>query len=106
LIDEFQWDAPAEFHLSVPTALLLALVFMTSLTGLIALAARGSRRAYLGLAVAGFLIALADLAKHGPEMMAQKPWRTGAVSVFLSLGLTLSGLVTGWLALVARGKQR
>lgn len=104
LIDGFLWDAPAEFHLSVPASLLLAFVFMAALTGLIALAARGSRRAYVGLAVIGFLIALADLAKHGPEMMAQMPWRSGAISVVLSLGVTLSGLLTGWLAWVARGK--
>lgn len=105
LIDEFLWGAPAEFRLSVPAALLLALVFMAALTGLIALAAKGSPKAYLGLAVIGFLIALADLAKHGPEMMAERPWRSGAISVLLSLGLTLSGLATGFLSVAERRRQ-
>jgi hypothetical protein len=105
LIDEFLWGAPAEFHLSVPLTLLLAFVFMAALTGLIALAARGSSRAYSGLAVAGFLIALADVAKHGAEILTQNPWRSGAISVLLALGVTSCGVATGWLALVARRKQ-
>ena len=102
LIDEFQWGAPAEFHLSVTAAQFLAFVFMAALTGLITFAARGSSRGYLGLAVIGFVIALADSLKHGPEILAPGPWRSGTTSEFLALGLTLSGIATACMSMAAR----
>jgi hypothetical protein len=94
LIDEFLWGAPAEFHLSIEGALILALIFITSLVGLVALAGRGRRGGYLGLAIIGTLIGLADLLKHVPEILRQGPWRSGVLSEFLVLGLTLSALFT------------
>jgi hypothetical protein len=94
LIDEFLWDAPAEFHLSTEFTLLLALAFMTSLAGLLASAAAGSGVAFGGLALIGLLIALADTLKHVVEIIQDGPWRYGTVSEFLALGLTLSALLT------------
>jgi hypothetical protein len=94
LIDEFVWGAPAEFHLAEDITELLALAYMTALVGLIAAAARASRAGFLGLAITGGLIGVADLLKHGMEIAAPGPWRFGAVSVGLALGLTLSALAT------------
>jgi len=102
LIDEFQWGAPAEFHLSVPVAQFLAFVFMAALAGLIAFAARGSHTGYFGLALTGFVIALADSLRHGPEILAPGPWRSGTTSEFLALGLTLSGIATACMSMAAR----
>jgi len=101
LIDEFVWGAPAEFHLSVEAAEGLALVYMLALLGLTVAAARGSRTGLAGLATAGFLIALADVLKHAPEMVQPGPWRSGLVSEGLALGLTLSALLTGVTAIAA-----
>jgi hypothetical protein len=94
LIDEFVWGAPAEFHLAEAVTELLALVYMTALVGLIAAAARASRAGFMGLAIAGVLIGAADILKHGIVIAATGPWRFGAVSVGLVLGLTLSALAT------------
>ena len=98
LIDEFLHGAPAEFHLSEPATEILSLIFVGALTGLVVLAARGSRSSHLGLAVIGWLIAAADLVKHVPEMAQAGTWRSGLVSEFLAVGLTLSAALTGALA--------
>jgi hypothetical protein len=102
LIDDFLYGVPAEFHLSNTTSQVLGLAFFVALTGLIALAARGSRQSYLGLVVIGLLLAAADTTKHVPEMLAPGPYRSGW-SVVFSLGLIVSGLAT---AAVSYGARR
>lgn len=93
LIDEFLWRTPMEFHLLEPTTELLALGYMLVVVGLLALAARGRRGGFLGLAIAGGIIVAADVVKHGPEVLARGPWRSLAVSEALALGLTLNSLL-------------
>jgi hypothetical protein len=109
LIEEFLWGAPQEFHLSVEFTLMLSLVFITSLAGLIALAAAGSSSALGGLALAGLLITAADSFKHLGEILQAGPWRFGFASEFLALGLTLSALLTAatsaWAWLGARSRR-
>ena len=85
LIDEFVWGAPQEFHLSVESTLVLALLFVIALTG---------------LGLIGALIAVADMAKHGPEILQAGVWRSGAVSAFLAVGLTLSAALSAILAFI------
>jgi hypothetical protein len=92
LIDDFVAHVPADFHLSVPTTELLALIFMLALVGLIVLASRGSRRAHAGLAIVGLLIVAAQLVKSVPEILAPGPWRSGVVSDVLVIGLIASAL--------------
>ena len=94
LIDDFLYDVPLEFHLSVPITLLLALAYMAALVGLVAAAAGGSRTGYLGLAIAGLLIALAQLLKSAPEMLEPGPWHSGSASEFAAIGLGLSAAGT------------
>ena len=94
LIDEFVWGAPEEFHLSVETTLVLALLFVTALAGLLVGAARGRRTSIFGLGLIGALITVADVAKHAMDIAAPGPWRSGAVSVFLAAGLTVSAALT------------
>jgi hypothetical protein len=98
LIDEFLWGAPQEFHLAVGTTLLLALVFVTALAGLLVGAAMRRPTSTFGLGLIGALIVLADVSKHGVEIAAPGPWRSGPLSVFLAAGLTLSAGLTGVLA--------
>jgi len=93
LIDDFLAGVPAEFNLSEPVTLLLALAYMFALTGLIAAAAHGSQPGYTGLITAGVLITAAQFAKSVPEILQPGPWRAGPISVFLVVGLALSGVV-------------
>ena len=94
LVDDFLSEVPLEFHLSVGATMLLALAFMTALVGLVAAASARSPLGYLGLAVAGVLITLAQLLKSFPEMSAQGPWHLGLPSELLALGLAVSAGLT------------
>jgi hypothetical protein len=94
LIDDFLFDVPLEFHLSVPFTLLLALAYMAALVGLVAAAASRSPTGYLGLAIAGVLIALAQLLKSAPEMLQPGPWHAGLASELAAIGLGTSAAVT------------
>ncbi len=106
LIDDFLYGVPAEFNLSNPPTQLLALGFFVALTGLIALAARGTRASYQGLITIGLLLALADTLKHIPEIVGSVSYRSGAASIFFAIGLIVSGMVTAavaWFALRQHG---
>ncbi|MGB2896834.1 MAG: hypothetical protein WBB65_11800 [Anaerolineales bacterium] len=106
LIDDFLCGVPAEFNLANPPTQFLALAFFVALTGLIALAARGTRASYQGLITIGLLLALADTLKHIPEIVGSTSYRSGTASIVFSLGLIVSGLVTAlvaWLALRRQG---
>ena len=106
LIDDFLFGVPAEFNLSNPPTQFLALAFFVALTGLVALAARGTRASYQGLITIGLLLALADTLKHVPEIIGSVTFRSGAASIIFSVGLIVSGLVmaaVAWLALRHQG---
>lgn len=102
LIDDFLFGVPAEFNLSNPPTQFLAFAFFVALTGLIALAARGTRASYKGLITIGLLLALADTLYHVPEIVGSTSFRSGTASVVFAIGLIISGLVmaaVAWLAL-------
>jgi len=94
LIDDFLAEVPREFHLSEDFTQLLALAYMIALVGLVAAASAQRRMGHLGLAIAGFLIALAQLAKSVPEMLLPGPWRAGLSSELIATGLAISALFT------------
>ncbi|TET36493.1 MAG: hypothetical protein E3J69_03515 [Anaerolineales bacterium] len=102
LIDDFLHGVPAEFNLSNPPTQLLAFAFFIALTGLVALAARGTRASYQGLITIGLLLALADTLYHVPEIVGAVTFRSGAASIFFAIGLIVSGLAmaaVAWFAL-------
>ena len=101
LIDDFLYDVPLEFHLSVPMTLLLALAYMAALVGLVAAAAGGARTGYLGLVIAGLLIALAQLLKSAPEILEPGPWHSGSASELAAMGLGLSAAATTFFSFLA-----
>ena len=105
LIDDFLFGVPAEFNLSHPPTQFLAFAFFVALTGLIALAARGTRASYQGLITIGLLLALADTLKHLPEIIGSVTFRSGAASIFFSVGLIISGLVMAAVAELALRHQ-
>ncbi len=94
LIDDFLAEVPREFHLSVDFTLLLSLAYMVALVGLIAAASARRRTGHLGLALAGLLIALAQILKSIPEMMLPGPWRAGPASEWIAISLAVSAFVT------------
>ena len=107
LIDDFLYGVPAEFNLSNPPTQFLALAFFVALTGLIALAARGTRASYQVLITIGLLLALADTLKHIPEIIGSMRYRSGTASIVFSIGLIVSGLATtsvAWFALRHHGR--
>jgi hypothetical protein len=106
LIDEFLWGAPQEFHLSVEATLVLALVFVTALAGLLVGAALRRPTSLFGLGLIGTLIAVADISRHGMQIAAPGPWRSGAVSLFLAAGLTLSAGLTAVLGFLTWNSLR
>ena len=108
LIDDFLFGVPAEFNLSNQAAQVLGLAFFAALTGLAALAGRGSRRSYVGFMVIGTLLAVADVLKHVPEMLRAGPWRAGLASEVFSIGLIVSGLTVALVSYLAwrQGRQR
>jgi len=94
LIDDFLSDVPLEFHLSIPVTEVLALAYMVALVGLTVAASHYSPAGYLGLAIAGLLISLAQFTKSAPEILLPGPWRSGLSSELLAAGLTVSALLT------------
>jgi hypothetical protein len=94
LIDDFLFQVPQEFNLTVPFTQVLSLAYMIGLVGLIASSAGGSKDGYLGLSIAGILIALTQLAKSVPEMLLLHPWRSGLVSQVLAIGLLVASTST------------
>jgi hypothetical protein len=101
LIDDFLAGVPQEFNLTIPVAGLLALAYMIALIGLIAAAASRSRSGYLGLAIAGFLIAFAQLAKSLPEILMPGPWRLGLPSESIAIALAISAALAAVTSLLA-----
>ncbi len=94
LIDDFLAGVPHEFHLTVPVTEFLALAYMIALVGLIAAAANRSSAGYLGLAIAGLLITVAQLTKSLPEILLPGPWRSGFPSELIAASLTVSAVST------------
>ena len=106
LIDDFLYGVPVEFNLSNPPTQFLALAFFVALTGLIALAARGTRASYQGLITIDLLLALADTLEHIPEIIRSMRYRSGTASIVFALGLIVSGLASAsvsWFALRQQG---
>jgi hypothetical protein len=102
LIDDFLFDVPLEFHLTVAVAEVLALAYMIALVGLIAAASHQSSTGYLGLTIAGFLITLAQILKSAPEILRPGPWHSGAPSELLAAGLAVSAAITAITSVLAR----
>jgi len=107
LIDDFLFGVPAEFNLSNEAAQVLGLAFFAALTGLAALAGRGSRQSYVGFMVIGTLLAVADVLKHLPEILRSGSWRSGLASETFSIGLIVSGLTVALVSYLAwrEGRQ-
>ena len=92
LIDDFIFDIPAEFGISVHLAQVLAGVFIVIYMGILILLARGKKIGIGSAMGMGIFLALAGILKHVPLMIKPGPYWSGWFSEGLIYGLILSGI--------------
>jgi len=102
LIDDFLFDIPAEFGLSVHFTQFLAGVFILIYLGILIPLARDKRGGVIGAISMGIFLALAGILKHIPLIIQPGPYWSGWFSEGLIFGMILSGIslaVAGFRAL-------
>lgn len=102
LIDDFLFDIPAEFGISVHLSQFLAGIFILIYLGILILLARGIRGGVIGAISMGIFLALAGILKHIPLIVLPGPYWSGWFSEGLIFGMILSGIglaIAGFLAL-------
>lgn len=103
LIDDFLFDIPADFGISVHLAQFLAGPFIILYLGILIPLARGKRAGVIGAIGMGIFLALAGILKHIPLIIKPGPYWSGWFSEGLIFGMILSGIglaVAGILALM------
>lgn len=92
-LEDFVYGIPARFGLSVATAaVLLAAGYVIQVTGML-LASRGQRVGYLLTLATGAAWAIAAALDHLGEVLTVWPYREGAISKALEVGIMLAGAV-------------
>jgi hypothetical protein len=92
LIDDFLFDIPADFGISVHLSQFLAGVFILIYLGILILLARGRRGGVIGAISMGIFLALAGILKHIPLIIKPGPYWSGWFSEGLIFGMILSGI--------------
>jgi len=75
LIDDFLFDIPADFGISVRLSQFLAGVFILIYLGILIPLARGNRGGVIGAISMGIFLALAGILKHIPLIIKPGPYR-------------------------------
>jgi hypothetical protein len=102
LIDDFLFDIPAEFGISVNLTQFLAGVFILIYLGILIPLARGKRGGVIGAMGMGIFLALAGILKHIPLIIKPGPYWSGWFSEGLIFGMIISGIgleITGLFSL-------
>jgi len=105
LIDDFLFDIPAEFGISVHLSQFLAGVFILIYFGIFIPLVREKRGGVIGAISMGIFLALAGILKHIPLIIQPGPYWSGWFSEGLIFGMILSGIglvVAGFVALNQR----
>ena len=92
LLDDFLFDIPAEFGLSVQLIQVLAGVYIVIYLGVMIPLARGKKTGLYGAIGMGGFLALAGILKHLPLILQPGPYWSGWFSETLIFGLIISGL--------------
>ena len=92
LIDDFLFDIPADFGISVHLSQFLAGVFILIYLGILIPLARGKRGGVIGAVSMGIFLALAGILKHIPLIIQPGPYWSGWFSEGLIFGMILSGI--------------
>jgi hypothetical protein len=102
LIDDFLFDIPAEFGISVHLTQFLAGVFIVLYLGILIPLARGKRGGVYGAISMGIFLALAGILKHIPLILQPGPYWSGWFSEGLIIGMIATGIslaITGIITL-------
>jgi len=108
LIDDFLFDIPAEFGISVHLSQFLSGIFILIYLGILIPLARGKRDGVIGAISMGIFLALAGILKHIPLIIKPGPYWSGWFSEGLIFGMILAGIgvgVAGFLALKKQNDQ-
>ena len=92
LIDDFLFDIPAEFGLSVQLTQVLTGVFIVIYLAIMIPLARGKQAGIISAMSMGGFLALAGFLKHIPLILQPGPYWSGWFSEGLIIGLIISGL--------------
>lgn len=92
LIDDFLFDIPADFGISVHLSQFLAGVFILIYLGILIPLARGKRGGVIGAVSMGIFLALAGILKHIPLIIKPGPYWSGWFSEGLIFGMIISGI--------------
>jgi hypothetical protein len=101
LIDDFLYDIPAEFGISVRLAQVLGGVFIVIYMGILPPLVQGKKVGLYGAIFMGIFLALAGTLKHIPLMIQPGPYWSGWFSEGLILGLIVSGIAVAVAAILA-----
>ncbi|HDD61374.1 MAG TPA: hypothetical protein ENF22_02440 [Chloroflexi bacterium] len=93
LIDDFLFDIPADFGISVHLSQFLAGVFILIYLGILIPLARGKRGGVIGAVSMGIFLALAGILKHIPLIIQPGPYWSGWFSEGLIIGMIITGIV-------------
>jgi len=93
LIDDFLFDIPADFGISVHLSQFLAGVFILIYLGILIPLARGKRGGVIGAISMGIFLALAGILKHIPLIIKPGPYWSGWFSEGLIIGMIITGIV-------------
>jgi len=106
LIDDFLFDVPEEFGISVQSAQVLSGIFTILMFVILILSARGRKAGYVGAFSLGIFLSLAAILKHLPKIVKPGPYWGGWFSETLIFGVFVSGMglaFVSFLALRAKG---
>lgn len=92
LIDDFLFDIPAEFGISVHLSQFLAGVFILIYLGILILLSQNRRGGVVGAIIMGIFLALAGILKHIPLIIQPGPYWSGWFSEGLIFGMIMSGI--------------
>jgi len=93
LIDDFLFDIPADFGISVHLSQFLAGVFILIYLGILIPLAKGKRGGVIGAISMGIFLALAGILKHIPLIIQPGPYWSGWFSEGLIIGMIITGIV-------------
>ncbi len=101
LIDDFLFDIPEEFGLSIHLTQVLSGIFIVIYLMILVPLARGKRAGLYSAMGMGIFLALAGILKHIPLIIQPGPYWSGWFSESLIFGMILSGIALTVSALIA-----
>ena len=92
LIDDFLYDIPLDFGISVHLSQFLAGIFIVIYLGILILLVEGKKSGLYSAMGMGIFLALAGILKHIPLILKPGPYWSGWFSEGLILGMIFSGI--------------